>query len=321
MSKFKSKFGYYMEQFLKERESHGYSNSVFNRHLKTLDSLCHIQYPNEIHLNQEIVLSWLEKRPNEGIGGQKSRASIIRVFAKYLCSQHQLAYILPTKFIGGQSSFTPYILSDDELSRLFKAIDQRIPNNKKYPYCHLILPVYYRLTYTCGLRPSEGRLIKKTDVNLNTQEILITKAKHHKERIVVMSDDMANLCKIYESKLKIFAPTSEYFFPSIIGNAISDQWFEDQFHKCWIAANPNIDTLPNVRIYDLRHRFATTRMHLWIDENQDLTTKIPYLRAYMGHTSFNYTMHYIHLLPENLVKSSNINWKALSEVIPEVEPW
>ena len=38
----------------------------------------------------------------------------------------------------------------------------------------------------------------------------------------------------------------------------------------------------------------------------------------MGHTHFSDTAYYIHLLPENLIRSSAIDWSHFSDLIPEV---
>lgn len=79
--------------------------------------------------------------------------------------------------------------------------------------------------------------------------------------------------------------------------------------------------LPSVRVYDLRHRFASTALNRWLDEKIDLYSRLPYLRTFMGHKELSATAYYIHLLPENLVKSSGIDWKTMSRMIPEVELW
>ena len=81
------------------------------------------------------------------------------------------------------------------------------------------------------------------------------------------------------------------------------------------------ELLPSVRIYDLRHRFASARLNQWLDNGEDLFSKLPYLRTYMGHTNLSSTVYYIHLLPENLVKSAGIDWNFLRQMIPEVELW
>ena len=46
--------------------------------------------------------------------------------------------------------------------------------------------------------------------------------------------------------------------------------------------------------------------------------KHPFLSTYMGHTHFSDTAYYIHLLPENLIRSAAIDWEHFSDLIPEV---
>jgi len=59
-------------------------------------------------------------------------------------------------------------------------------------------------------------------------------------------------------------------------------------------------------------------MMKWLEEGADLYAKLPYLSAYMGHTNFTDTAYYIHLLPENLIRSTAIDWSRFSDLIPEV---
>jgi len=39
----------------------------------------------------------------------------------------------------------------------------------------------------------------------------------------------------------------------------------------------------------------------------------------MGHTQFEDTAYYIHLLPEKLLSSSAVDWSKFSSLIPEVK--
>ena len=41
----------------------------------------------------------------------------------------------------------------------------------------------------------------------------------------------------------------------------------------------------------------------------------------MGHKELSATAYYIHLLPENLVKSAGIDWDSMRSMLPEVELW
>jgi len=88
----------------------------------------------------------------------------------------QEAYVLPDRYFGNPKPKETYIFSDDELSALFSAIDV-LPEDHGIPYTRQMLPVLFRLIYTCGLRPQEGRELKRRNINLQTGEILITNTK------------------------------------------------------------------------------------------------------------------------------------------------
>jgi integrase len=118
----------------------------------------------------------------------------------------------------------------------------------------------------------------------------------------------------------LFFPKSDYFFPSTDDSPYPAKWLTQQFKKIWDSVKPAQNSA-NVRVYDLRHRFATAVMMKWLDEGADLYAKLPYLSTYMGHAHFEATAYYIHLLPENLTKSSAIDWTSFSTLIPEVEVW
>jgi integrase len=180
--------------------------------------------------------------------------------------------------------------------------------------------VLFRLIYTCGLRPNEGRNIELANVNLDTGELLITNTKRAKERIAVMSDDMLNMCRAYNAARNIFGGNSIYFFPANNGETFTGNQIAGMLGKAWLRAvcsseNP---VSQSIRVYDLRHQFASMRLNRWLDEGRDLMAMLPYLRAYMGHSTLSETAYYIHILPENLVKTSAIDWAAFNSLLPEV---
>lgn len=73
--------------------------------------------------------------------------------------------------------FLPYVLDDEELTAFFHAVDSYECKND--PFCPILLSIYFRLTYTCGLRPAESRLLKRNEVDLNSGEIHIANSKYH----------------------------------------------------------------------------------------------------------------------------------------------
>jgi integrase len=126
------------------------------------------------------------------------------------------------------------------------------------------------------------------------------------------------LCRKYDASL---SPEREYFFPQKNGKAYTAAQVDNLIKKCWKNANPDVTNLPNIRTYDLRHRYASARLNRWLDEGANLNNKLVYLMTYMGHDHINETRYYVHILPENIVKSAGIDWVALNSVIPEVTQW
>lgn len=316
MSKFISNLGPLMEAFIDYREALGHSRITYEAHFIAIDRFYADKYPEEESLTQETVLEWL----NDQWSSVCQKATAVRLLGKYITALGKDSYVLPEKIINNrysQRSFMPYIFTDAELHSLFCAVDL-LPEIKAEPFLHEVLPVQFRLIYTCGLRPNEGCALKCENINLKTGEVLILNTKSKKDRMVVMSTDMLKLCRNYDERRKVFARGSEYFFPSWGGKALSSYQLGYHFRDCWKRANPVRGNLTNVRVYDLRHRFASAALVRWLDNGVELGTKLPYLRTYMGHSSLSETLYYVHLLPENLTKSQGIDWTAFDEIIPEV---
>jgi integrase len=301
---------------LEYRVALGLSESTLKRELGLFDRYCTANYPDCDILTKELVFDWLNSKPENKQNVSIGNASAIRQLAEYLLAIDQNAYILPHGFYPVKSNFTAYIFTDAELTALFESIDA-LPHKTNSSEC-TIAPVLFRLIYTCGLRPNEGRELLRENVNLNNGEVYVTNTKKKKDRLVVMSDDMLALCKQYVTQK---LPESEYFFPRSDGNCYTSAQQDKLFQKCWAKSHPGINDLPAVRTYDLRHRFASARLNRWLDEGANLNNKLAYLRAYMGHKELSETAYYIHILPENLIESAGVDWSALNAILPEVTIW
>jgi integrase/recombinase XerD len=311
---FRSCFGPTMDKFLKYKESLGYSKSTYEGFLSDFDKYCAMNDLQETVLTKELALSWGTRRKTEQQSGYRRRLSTLREFGKFLAVTSDHAYIIPSGHAGSSPQYTPYIFTNEELVKLFEASDN-LKINIQSPNRHIVLPVLLRLIYFCGLRPNEGRELKITDVDLENEILLIRGNKTHKERLVPMSDDILRLCREYADNL----PSGNgYFFQNSDGNSYPAKWLTRQFLRVWSIATADSDHHPRVRVYDLRHRFATAVMMKWLEDGADLYSKLPYLSAYMGHSEFSATSYYIHLLPERLTKTNAIDWESFSDMIPEV---
>jgi len=316
MYNFESVFKDRLESMLEFRTARGYKRDTYLDHYIRFDRYCCDQNRDNPELTLELVHEWLD---TDNTYKLVKRTTAIRLFGKYLDAIGETAYVLPNKYATGGKPKPPYIFTDDEMVALFAAIDRLEPTDSE-PYMNEIAPVLFRLTYTCGLRPNEGRELLTENVNLDTGEILITHTKRNKERIVVMSDDMLAMSREYNLRRSIFGARNLSFFPSICGGPLTNEKVYAAFNKAWGAARRTLECpmLSPVRVYSLRHRFASACLNRWLDEGENLMTMLPYLRSYMGHDKLSETAYYIHILPENLMMSPGIDWEALNAVLPEV---
>ena len=263
MTEFSSAFGERFSNFLDYRTARGYKRETYLRHFIKFDRWCMENHPAQAELSRELVLDWINDTSVSSYNTAQRVASI-RQFARYLCAVGEEAYILPEKYAPLKSRAAAYLFTDTELTALFGAIDQ-LPSTKKEPFLDEIAPTLYRLIYTCGLRPNEGRELLASNVNLETGEILITHTKRNKERFVVMSDDMLALARRYEQRRRIFCGGNPYFFPSANGGALTTETVYSAFNRAWSYADLAGKYPGKVREYDLRHRFASACLNRWID--------------------------------------------------------
>lgn len=273
-------------------------------------------YKYETIITKDMTIPWCVIRPKEKHVSFKTRMSCLRQFTIFTYSLGVCDFILDTSFTPKTERYVPYIFTDDELNRLF---DLAIKNSIQEPdsYKKLIISVIYRLIFYCGLRPNEGRELMISDINFDNKTIFIKKNKTHKERIIPVSNDVYEMIKEYMMKASVYEVNSPFLFSSPTLDSYKSTWLRTEFLKMWeVIKEPSNNS--RVRVYDLRHRFATTLMMKLIDEGENLNNMLPYMSSYMGHSSFEETTYYIHLLPERLISSKNIDWMKMESIIPEV---
>ena len=114
-------------------------------------------FPKSVSL-KSFVTYGAEKRTYETVTNQASRISVMRVFCKYLNDIGIPAYIPPKRITRKRSGYDAHIYTDEELQSFFDAVDksQSVPDS--CPYRADVMPVFFRILYTSGMRVSELRL-------------------------------------------------------------------------------------------------------------------------------------------------------------------
>ena len=301
---------YLRETFFKMlnfREAAGYATVTYKVTLLPFIDFCCYKYPDAENLTAEMLDEWLTHK-GYTVNTQAAFIACLRQYCRYINFLGTQAFIPDEDYTLKRIAYEPYTFTDMELRTLFSAIDGYKPstNNKKFKPEVVISPMF-RMMYCCGMRPSEPLRLRCNDVNLDTGDIYIRETKKHKDRHIIMSADMVNLCQKYDE----IAGKRTWFFE--YNNGPYDRnWMTSQFGHCWKRSGLQEHGHP--RPYDLRHAFATRNLIRWIDNGQDVNHLLPYLSTYMGHSELDSTFYYIHLLPERIRKSAGINWKQFADI-------
>lgn len=214
--------------------------------------------------------------------------------------------------------YIPHIFTTQELKAFFSAVDD-IKFLKSNPARSLVMPVIFRLLYYSGLRPSEAVHLKMEDVDLNSGKLIVRQSKGNKDRPVVLSHDVLELFRRYNSQVDIIWPRREWFFPNDKGLAYTAGYISYLFRQFWNKTEITNVSGNTPRLYDMRHSFCVRRMNLWVKENLDLNALLPYLSAYMGHSSFTKTDYYLHLVPDFYAELIDKSARVTDVILPEVD--
>lgn len=315
---FISRFAGHIQQFIEQKNALGFPYDESIRILSVFDRFCISEFPDETVLNKEIFMAWAIRKDTEGNNAFRNRLMPVREFARYLNRLGEWAYVLPPDFVKKGARHMPYIYSEEEIIIFWNVLDQIRPRGG-FPIRHLVIPMIFRLIYCCGLRPVEARKLRTCDIDVTSGRINIVESKGHKDRIVMMAEDVALLCRQYHEQVSYIMPERELFFPNSHGRIYTKKWMQKTFRIMWAKTGVPSSVENPPRIYDFRHTFATHRLYLWLREGKDVTAMLPYLSTYMGHTQLSDTYYYIHLVPELFTAMSGLDFSKYEGLLPEVE--
>jgi len=187
------------EEMMSYRTSVGYATATYRSSVPPFINFCVENYPNSELITPEMIDKWLAFYPYTN-NSKAAFIALLREYTKYLNFLGYEDYIPDDDYTVKRTAYNPYLFTDEELSGLFNAIDsiKGATCGKRY-LPEVVLPVYSRLIYCCGLRPQEPPAIRTEDIDLKTGDLYIRQSKQHKDRHIIMSSDMLKLCKRYDA--------------------------------------------------------------------------------------------------------------------------
>jgi integrase/recombinase XerD len=318
---FQSILAPFMDRFLQEKHACGYQYHEPTRILRHLDHFLVQEGLTTYDLPRSIAQKWLAKRTHESPRTHQQRIMVVRQFSRFLCRLGYSAYVPDSTLASREpSSFTPRILTPEEVRKLLQVVDALEPTARS-PLRHLIMPEVFRLLYGCGFRLGEVLKLRVRDADLDQGIVTVHQGKFRKDRLVPLALSLVNRLRKYAARFEN-RPLDQIFFPAPDGGPFCLRTVYGLFRKLLLQCGiPHAGRGTGPRIHDLRHTFAVHTLLRWYRNGEDLDAKLPLLSTYLGHQNLLGTQRYLHLTAELFPEITARVDAVFGEVIPRrIEP-
>ena len=209
----------------------------------------------------------------------------------------------------------PYVFSDDEIRRLFHAIDTQ-PLSEMSNRA-LVDPVLFRVFYATGMRLGETLNLELRDVNATHATIEVRDAKNRENRLLPIT---GRLAATLESFIAAAHPAPEpghkLFHTSDPTKPIDKSTVYNRLRR--YLADADIPHFPGgPHIHSFRHGFAVQNLRRWAADGADLAVMLPYLSAYLGHADLRGTQYYMQLTADAHPEVVALTQARYGYVIPD----
>jgi integrase/recombinase XerD len=144
--------------------------------------------------------------------------------------------------------------------------------------------IVYRLAMECGLRPVEIGNLTLNDIDLEKGLVSIVSAKHGNPRVLKLKSETQALLTNFVKKRNFGLNDRIFSSGAVISNTYERL-------KASVAKKLNDPELKKVRLYDLRHYYATMLYY----KSKDILL----VKEKLGHKNINNTLIYTHLVNFN----------------------
>jgi site-specific recombinase XerD len=254
----------------------GQSQSTFGNYIRriALISIHFSKLPEHIsddELNEYLITLALDKK-SPSRSSFKHMVYGLRYYYRHI-GQTKRAISLPSL---KKDTRLPVILNQSELKELFAA-----PQLLKHR-------IVLSLIYSAGLRSQEVINLKQSDIDFERKTIHIRQSKYKKDRIVPLSDCMAQ-------GLKKYLALEKPFVYLLNGKEHDGRYSVKGLSWVMREALKKTTITKDVSLHSLRHSYAT---HL-LEQGVNIIT----LKQLLGHAEISTTMIYLHVAQYTVIKA------------------
>ena len=326
---FNSSLAEYIVLHLVERKS-SLSDSSYQRdvrHLHDFDEYLHsVSFQCGDQIDEALITKWTHLHDDKAAKTIMNYVNSIRMFLRfYSKSSESVVYMPPTYPV--EDTYIPYLFTDEEMDVIYDLVDNyENGNTNGLPYIPLEFPTIIRLLDSSGFRIAEVCAIQMKDIDLKYGILKLLNTKGDRQRLVPLSDTMAELLRQYCKAMKLSEGTSAYLFPRHdYFESLKASDIRNRFRNVLIKAGIREDRLYNNErgpcLHCLRHRFVLKAIRLLLDVGITIEDAIPYLSVYLGHKSIRETEKYIKFAADLFPEDMDKFYKASEELYPDNRIW
>jgi integrase len=274
------------------RRAGGYRFNIQERVLRQFADHCRREGYPEGSITKEAVDGFLYSRHLRSATLRRNELAL-RQLAEYARAAGWDAYAPAAATRVRLRHQPPYVLTDDEVRRLFAAVDSQVMSS--YSNKAMVDPVLFRVLYGAGLRVSEALNLHLADVDTHRGTLRIRDSKNGQSRTVPVTGRLTTTLAGYITAAHPTPEPSDYVFYTVApGRPINQSTVYVRFRGYLAdAAIPHFTGGPHP--HSLRHGFAVANLRRWAAHGADLAVMLPYLACYMGHADLRGTQYYLRL--------------------------
>lgn len=311
----RSKLGTNIARYLELNLSLGkrYENEILT--LKSLDRFLSQLPRSSQELTAETFLAWCQSQSELTPRVRLYRMRIIRKFCSYCRRTVPDCFVPdPTLFPRPGQTVTPYIFSEPEVAQLLRAA-----SSLGRRYCAPLRPEVIHLAivlfYTTGLRMGELLRLVVSDFDPREGTLLVRDSKFHKSRVLPLQRSVRRELGQYlrvRCQHKLFTssttPLIGCYYRSREERSYSPWGLLCNLRAVMDACNIRTPSGLQPRAHDFRHSFAVNSLIRWYRSGADVSSKLPFLSAYLGHVGITCTYRYLHFVePLRTLASARFN--------------
>lgn len=266
--------------------------------------LAYVEQHGEEHLRVDTMLAWARLPDGADWSWASYRLSVVRTFAVHVhaidpVSEVPAADLLPWR----RCRATPFLYSDEELSRLFTATEMLRTPHRVATFRTLI-----GLLAVTGMRVGEALALDRDDLDAVDHVLTIRLTKFGKAREVPVHPTTVEALQTYlrrRDRPRTSARTRAVLV-STAGTRLLYTNVQSTFHRLVRRAGLTPRSAAcRPRLHDLRHRFAVRTVMEAYQQGHDPEHRLALLSTYLGHVDPKATYWYLSAAPELLQLASD----------------